>query len=100
MASNEECPLCGRELGTVRISEHHMIPKSKKGKDTVTLHDICHSTIHRFFTEIELERYYNTFERLLENEDIQSFVKWVRKKPPEFYNKTDETTRRKGKRWK
>lgn len=100
MASNEKCPLCGRELGSIRISEHHMIPKSKKGKDTVALHDICHSTIHRFFTEIELERYYHTFDRLLENEDIQSFVKWVRKQPPEFYNKTDETTRRKGKRWK
>jgi hypothetical protein len=29
------------------INEHHLIPKSKKGKDTVTLHTICHSKEYR-----------------------------------------------------
>ena len=100
MAATDTCGLCGRPLGTVRLSRHHIVPKCRGGDEMATMHDICHDAIHRTFTEIELERYYNTFERLLENEDIRSFVAWVRKQPPEFYNKTNETTRRKGKRWK
>jgi hypothetical protein len=80
----DPCPLCGRVLGDKHVSEHHLIPQLKKGKDTVRLHDICHGKIHSLFGEGELARHYNTIERLLENEDIQKFVKWVRKKPSDY----------------
>lgn len=89
MSNEELCPLCGRPLAEP-ITKHHLIPLSKGGKHTPTvpMHKICHDKIHATFPESELKRYYHTPERILENEDIQKFVKWLSKKNPEFYEKT------------
>ena len=92
------CPICKRELGSVNVDEHHLIPKTFKGKDTITLHKICHRKIHATFTERELLNYYFTIDRILENEHIQAFVKWVSKKPSDFYDSTKDTSERKSKR--
>ena len=43
-------------------------------------------------------KYYHTIERLLEHEEIQKFIKWVKNKDPEFYIKHKETKARKSKR--
>lgn len=75
------CPICGRPLGDKNVSEHHLIPQLKKGKETVRLHDICHGKIHSLFGEAELANYYNTIERLMEHPDMIKFAKWVAKKP-------------------
>ena len=91
------CPLCKRSLGNI-WDEHHLIPKTFKGKVVVQIHKICHSKIHSVFTERELYQHYHTIERLLENEHIQKFVKWVSKKDPDFYEKTKDTQTRKRKR--
>ena len=93
----DPCPLCNRPLGT-RIDKHHLKPKTFGGRDTFLIHKICHSKIHSVFSERELDKYYHTVERLLENEHIQNFVKWVSKKDPEFYEKTKDTQTRKRKR--
>lgn len=74
------------------------MPKTFKGRETVTLHKICHRKIHATFTERELANYYHTFERLRENEHIRAFIKWVAKRPPEFYDGSKETVDRKSKR--
>jgi hypothetical protein len=92
------CPLCSRALGTINVDEHHLIPKTFKGKDTVALHKICHRKIHATFSERELLNYYNTMERINENEQIRTFARWVAKKPPEYYDSSKETTDRKSKR--
>lgn len=94
----DKCPLCGRELGTINVDAHHLVPKTFKGKVLVDLHKICHRKIHATFTERELLHYYNTIDRLLENEHIQSFVKWVAKKDPAFYDGSKETAERKKRR--
>ena len=81
------CPLCGRELdGTA--DKHHLVPKSKKGKETVRLHKICHRKIHSLFDEKVLAKHYNTIEKLLESEDIQRFIKWIKKKPIDYNDKS------------
>jgi hypothetical protein len=72
------------------ISKHHLIPRSRKGTETVPLHAVCHNKIHSVFTEKELERTYNTLALLLEHADIRNFVQWVAKKPPDFYIRTKE----------
>ena len=92
------CPICLRPLGTVNIDEHHLVPKTFKGKDTITLHRVCHRKIHATLSERELLHHYYTIERLLEHEEIQKFVKWVAKKPPEFYDGSKETADRKRRR--
>jgi hypothetical protein len=95
--NDNACPLCGRALGNI-WDRHHLVPKSKKGSDTVDIHRICHNTIHSTFTEKELAEYYHTIDRLLENETIRKFVRWVRKKDPDFYDSTKDTKDRKRKR--
>lgn len=97
MFIEDQCPLCERPLGTI-WDEHHLVPKTFKGTETVLIHKICHNKIHSVFTERELAKHYNTIERLLENEHIQTFVEWVKKKDPEFYQKTKDTTNRRKKR--
>lgn len=62
------------------------------------MHRICHDKIHSVFTERELKNHYNTFERISENEHIRTFVKWVRGKDPDFYERTKDEARRKEKR--
>jgi hypothetical protein len=91
------CPLCKRPLGNDH-NKHHLIPKTFKGKETIDLHRICHNKIHSVFSERELKRYYHTIERLLENEEIQKFVKWLQNKHPDFYESHRDSGSRKEKR--
>jgi hypothetical protein len=91
------CPICGRELIN-NVDDHHLIPRTFKGKETISLHRICHQKLHTVFTERELFKYYNTIERILENEDIQKFIKWVARKHPDFYDGNKDTAQRKRKR--
>jgi 5-methylcytosine-specific restriction endonuclease McrA len=79
------CPLCGRILAEP-VSRHHLIPLSKGGKDTPTIlmHKVCQNKVHAVFNETELKNYYHTIERILENEEMIKFVKWVKKKELAF----------------
>ena len=90
----EICPLCGRQLAEP-CNRHHLLPLSRGGKHTPTvmLHKICHNKIHVVFTEMELKRYYHTIERLQEHEEMAKFIKWVRKKPVQFYDSSAKMKR-------
>lgn len=79
------CPLCEREIPPEQKDEHHLVPRLKGGKETQALHRICHRQIHALFTEAELAQKYSSADALLEHPDIQTFVQWVKKKPPGFY---------------
>ena len=93
------CPICNRELdGSLFVEFHHLIPKTFKGKDGIDVHKICHQKIHSVYSERELQHYYHTVERIMDNDEMQKFVKWVAKKDIDFYDKNDETKSRKSKR--
>ena len=79
------CPLCERVIPASQEDEHHLVPRLKGGKETRTLHRICHRQVHALFTEAELARQYNTAEALLEHPEVRKFVAWVRKQPDDFY---------------
>ena len=86
-----ECCICGRSLiKNSKIDEHHLVPKAKNGKygDKVLIHRVCHEKIHSIWTEVELANYYHTPERIVEHPVMQKFIKWVQKKPADFYSKT------------
>jgi len=91
------CPLCGRALGA-RIEAHHVVPKSRGGRETVDLHPICHRKIHTLFSEAELERLYPTIEALRAHEDIALFIRWLARKDPDFYVSTFDSRTRRGRR--
>jgi len=88
--------LCSRPLADPS-NKHHLIPISKGGRNTPTIlmHKICHDKIHAVLTEMELKRHYYTIERLQAHEEISKFIRWLRNKPPEFY---DKSVKMKGKR--
>ena len=91
------CPLCRRPIPKSQQDAHHLVPKSKGGRETEYLHRICHRQIHALLTETELARRYNTVEDLLAHPGIASFVNWVRTKPDDFYERTFKSQRMKSK---
>lgn len=57
------------------------------GIEKFIVHRICHSKIHSVFTEAELAFEYNTFAKLREHPEMARFIKWVRKRDPEYFDK-------------
>jgi 5-methylcytosine-specific restriction endonuclease McrA len=83
LAVPANCWLCGRPLGKTTVL-HHPIPKSRGGRDVVTMHPICQQTLIANFTNSELQRFGTNVEELLANPAIRKFVDWVAKKDPDF----------------
>ena len=81
------CQLCERPLAEP-FDEHHVVPKSKGGNETILLHRICHSKIHSVFHLTELKNHYNNIQEIKEHPEIKKFIKWVARKPPTFYKRT------------
>jgi len=87
------CPLCGRVIPEAQKDAHHLIPKSKGGRETQYLHRICHRQIHALFSENELAKQYQTVEALLAHPQVASFVTWVKDKPDDFYERSSKSQR-------
>jgi 5-methylcytosine-specific restriction endonuclease McrA len=82
VATVSECPLCGRPIApSDPADEHHLIPRSKGGREKTLLHKLCHKTIHATLTETELARTYNTWAALQAHPQIARYIQWVRTKP-------------------
>ena len=95
------CPLCERVIPPdVPQNIHHLIPKLKGGKKgpTVLLHVICHKEIHASLSEKELATSYNTIEALRAYPRLEKFIKWVRKRPPEFNSRAPSKRRNRRRR--
>ena len=87
------CPLCERKIPHSLRDAHHLIPKSKGGRQTEYLHRICHRQIHALFTVTELARQFNSVDALLAHPDILLFVAWVKTKPDDFMERTRKSQR-------
>ena len=91
------CPLCDRKIPASQRDAHHLTPKSRGGTETVVLHRICHRQIHALFTETELARQLNTVGLLQTHDEMIPFIKWIRTKPDDFFEKTRKSHRLKSK---
>ena len=79
-----KCPLCERDdIPKDLFSKHHLVPKSRGGKkgEKVPICQDCHSSIHRFFTNRELEEKLNTVESLQAEPAFAKHLAWLRKRP-------------------
>jgi len=98
----DNCPLCGMPMiDGASVDRHHLIPKSKKGKEAELCHITCHRKIHSVFIENELRDYYNTWELLSGHPVISHYVQWVRKqfkRDPEFIDHHRQANSRKRRR--
>ncbi|MBY0409417.1 MAG: HNH endonuclease [Burkholderiaceae bacterium] len=79
------CPLCGRAVPPAQRDAHHLVPKSKGGRQTTLMHRVCHRQIHALLTETQLARQYATVEALLAHPELKVFVSWVQTKPDDFF---------------
>jgi hypothetical protein len=88
-ASLALCPLCHRPMiPGPSLDQHHPVPKSRGGRETVTLHKICHRAIHAMLSERELAGEFADFDKLRTHPTLAQFVAWVGKRPPEYYDRT------------
>ncbi len=87
------CPICEREIPPAQMDAHHLIPRSKGGRETQYLHRICHRQIHALFTETELARHLNSADAIRQHPQMQSFIKWVKNKPDGFYERVAKSSR-------
>ena len=88
------CAICEREE---RLTRHHRIPRArhhnKRNKrefprqlvrQVVGICRPCHSQIHQLLSEKQLEREFNTVDKLRGHPDIAKFARWIRRKPAGF----------------
>lgn len=87
------CPLCGRAIPPAQRDAHHLVPKSKGGRQTTFMHRVCHRQIHAVLTETELARKFATVEALREHPELKVFVSWVQTKPDDFFVATRKSAR-------
>ena len=78
LIEENKCELCKMQVYT---RKHHLIPKSKNGKDTINCCETCESFLHKSFSNNELRDKYNSIEVILADEGFQKFLKWRRKQP-------------------
>jgi len=88
MKSSNTCEICERY---VKLTKHHVYPREthksclKRGipelslSKTIQICKMCHSTIHRFFSNDELSKNYYSLELLLEDEKIRKYAGWAAK---------------------
>lgn len=89
------CPLCGRDMiAGPSVEYHHPVPKSLKGRKTVPLHAVCHRMVHKIFHERELQELAGDLHVLKSHPEMQTFIRWVRKKPETFVDQPRTRGRR------
>ena len=88
------CVICERQE---HLTRHHLIPRTrhhnkrnKRDFARATVHQVvgvcpsCHSQIHQLLSEKELEREYNTVERLRAHPELARFARWIKNRPSGF----------------
>lgn len=77
----EFCPICNKNIESVFIENHHVIPTSKGGtvNDILRICGTCHDTIHYFIPIEEIENY-KTYHELASHPDMQIYIKWIERK--------------------
>lgn len=88
------CVLCKRF--TAHLTRHHLIPRTRhhnkrtrrnstreEREKTVFFCSACHKQVHALLTEKELERDYDTVDKIAAHPEIARFLEWVRKQPPD-----------------
>ena len=92
------CPLCERETEPRDLSDHHLIPKAKGGKETQAICEPCHRQIHALFDNKRLAKELNTVVSLQREETFAKYLKWARKQPPGKRFKTKASNKKKKRR--
>ncbi len=74
------CRICGRATPPRYREEHHLVPKSGNGRDTITVCINCGDQLHRLFTLAEMKETYQTVAAITADERVRKWVRWVRQR--------------------
>ena len=85
--TEERCWLCSRPLGR-RVEYHHPVPKSRGGRERVAIHPICHRTLHRVFSNVELALFGKNVATIRADPRMGRFLAWIAGKDPDFHAPT------------
>jgi len=98
MEENHICKLCERNVPVT--TDHHIIPRSRGGKELIEICKDCHKQLHALFDNKTLEEKLNTIELILANEQFYKYLKWVRTKPYGVVHKAKRSkeTRKRGRK--
>ena len=79
LGGKPQCGLCERAVQAT--SRHHLVPREEGGKHgpVVDLCQPCHSSVHRFLSNRDLARRYASVEALRAAEELQTYLRWIRK---------------------
>lgn len=90
------CGLCDRQVP--RVTAHHLVPKSRGGKETVEACPDCHGMIHAIFENKQLAITLNTVEDLKADPEFRSYLNWIQRRPADrrYRAKRSRATRRRG----
>lgn len=76
------CALCGHEYSRKELTRHHLVPKSRGGREVELICRPCHAQIHAVYTEKELEQDFGTLDSLRQAPKLQSWMRFVRRRKP------------------
>lgn len=92
------CPLCQRDVPLSLVERHHLSTRRKDKDDVEDLCGPCHRQIHVLFRDSDLRNPtlgLDTIDGLLENEQFQKFLAYIRRQPVSASIKVRESARRK-----
>ena len=65
------------------MSKHHVVPKSRGGRETERICHTCHSQIHALFSNKGLEQDIVTIENLMKDPRMWKYLSWVKNINPD-----------------
>ncbi len=91
----DRCPTCNRD-NSYYPAEHHMIPKSRGGTETIRICADCHSAIHAAYPNKELEKSFYSLELILSDDKLKKAFAFLSKQEPSrrFRSKRNRKKRR------
>ncbi len=74
----ETCPICERNVLSTKMEIHHILPKSKGGKNenVLRLCATCHDVVHYLIPIEEIVKY-NTADKIKNKESMQKYLAWI-----------------------
>ncbi len=79
------------------LDRHHFVPKSQGGDPNAWqwVHRVCHRKLHSLFTDRELAEHYASPQAIHAHPDMAAFIRWIRRKPAEYYTRSRTAKRKK-----
>jgi hypothetical protein len=85
MPHSQTCSLCQRLVPGHLVTLHHLKPKARGGRaeHRTPLCKPCHKQLHATYSNKELDRELDSLESLRNAEQLQPFLRWIRKQKPD-----------------